>query len=73
MRKGTKLGGAVRSLTIWFNVLLGIAAGIIPVIQEVLPQIKDMMPDNVYKALFAVGIVGNAVLRARTNTALEHK
>lgn len=72
-----KLRGAKRSLTVWFNAAMGAALLVLPdaVSYAVsnLPQIQPYMPDNLYKWLMAVAVVGNFLLRFKTSLPLEHK
>lgn len=66
-----KLAGARKSLTIWFN---GCALALLPLvtnIQDVLPTLQQFAPDIKWFAMAV--ILGNALLRFKTNNGLEHK
>ena len=67
------LTGAMKSLTIWFN---GILLGILPLLDMILesmPQLHDYLPDNIYKMVGVIAVVGNIVLRFKTNQPLKDK
>lgn len=66
-----KLRGALKSLTIWWNVIAGAVLGILPMLQDALPAIQQYVPDIRWAAV--VVIVGNVLLRFKTNTALQDK
>ena len=59
----------VVSKTLWFNALLGAVAALEGSFQVLQPH----MPVNVFAALTVVLTVGNGVLRAVTNTAIQFK
>jgi hypothetical protein len=68
-----KLAGSMRSWTIWFNaILLSLIEGL-PMLQESLPQLQVYLPPGIYTNLTMVLIIGNILLRFRTNTGLQHK
>jgi len=67
------LRGAFKSFTIWFNGLMATALAAIPVATTMLPQLQGTVPDNVYKWMLLATIVGNFILRLKTNKALKDK
>ncbi len=68
-----KLKGTFKSLTIWFN---GVAASIIvgwPYLADSLPQLVDYLTPEAYKSLMGIVILGNILLRFKTNKPLDQK
>lgn len=68
-----KLSGAYKSWVIWFNGLLGSLAVAVPAISDALPQLRHYIPDNTYSAITALLVVGNLILRFKTDKPLEDK
>jgi hypothetical protein len=68
-----KLIGAKRSAVIWFNGLMGVALIGLPVLEENLPQLQGIIPDQWYKYIMGAVIVANILLRFKTKLALENK
>jgi hypothetical protein len=72
-----KLKAAWRSKTVWFNLLLAAAwAGLPDLLVEMgqmLPTIRDYLPQNTYGTLVIVAAVGNTFLRFLTKLPLEAK
>lgn len=64
---------AHKSLTIWFNSAMGAAVVALPMAQDQLPQLQDFLPANLYHYLMGALVVGNIILRFKTNTALADK
>ena len=67
------LRGAYRSLTIWFNSVSGTVLIALPYAQDALPQLSQYLGPHIYKWVAGFIIVGNILLRAKTNTALPEK
>ncbi len=67
------LKGALRSFTIWFNALMAIAVTALPVAQDSFPQLQDYLPTNLYHWAMGALIVGNLLLRVKTNCSLAEK
>jgi hypothetical protein len=66
--------GTHKSTTIWFNtVFVPAAAAALPILLEEVPKLQEYLPENQYKLWMLVLIVGNAVLRFKTDTALADK
>lgn len=64
---------AHRSWTIWFNSAMGAVVVALPMAQDSLPQLQDYLPANLYHYLMGALIVGNILLRFKTNAALADK
>jgi hypothetical protein len=68
--------GAARahtSLTIWFNSLMGALVVGLPYAQDSLPQLQEYLPANLYHDLMGALVVGNILLRFKTDRALADK
>jgi len=68
-----KLLGAIKSLTIWFNTIMGIILAMLPTMLEQLPQLEAYIPPHIYRWLMLLVVVGNVLLRFKTSTALQNK
>lgn len=64
---------AHKSLTIWFNSIMGMAVVAMPALQDQLPQLQGYLPANLYHYAMGMLIVGNIILRFKTNGALADK
>ncbi len=64
---------AHRSLTIWFNSVMGVLVVALPAAQDSMPQLQDFVPANVYHYAMGVLVVGNILLRFKTSGALADK
>lgn len=64
---------AHKSLTIWFNSIMAAAVVALPMLQDQLPQLQGYLPANLYHSAMATLIVGNIILRFKTNGALADK
>lgn len=64
---------AHKSFTIWFNGIMGMAVVFLPLAQEQLPQLQDYLPASLYHYGMGALIVGNIILRFKTNGALADK
>ena len=65
--------GAWKSWTIWFNSALGMFIVALPDIQNSLPQIAQYIPPNIYSYLSVAAVIGNIMLRAKTNKSLSDR
>lgn len=69
--------GAWRSVTIWFNAVLATLLVIVPEAASYavanLPQLQPYIPENVYKLLMLVALVGNIALRFKTSRPLDQR
>lgn len=68
-----KFKGASKSLTVWLNTIALAALPFIDTLQQTLPSLQGSVSGTIYKVLGAVVIVGNILLRFKTNTDLAHK
>ena len=68
-----KLKGAIKSLTIWFNSIAGTAAVALPYAKEQLPALQSYVPHDFFQYAMAAVIIGNIVIRFKTNSSLEQK
>jgi hypothetical protein len=59
-----------KSMTIWFNTVLGSMTAMIPLAMEQLPVLKEYLPVNWYMWALVLLTVGNVIIRARTHTAI---
>lgn len=68
-----KLRGLKKSATIWFNSILASVVIALPLLQDTFTQLQPYLPDNFYKILAVVVIVGNLALRFKTTKDLADK
>ena len=64
---------AHKSLTIWFNGIMGAAVVALPIAQDNFAQLQDYLPANPYHSMMGAVVVGNIILRFKTNGALAEK
>ncbi len=64
---------AHKSLTIWFNSIMGMVVVGLPMAQDSLPQLQDYVPAGLYHYLMGALVVGNIILRFKTTSALAAK
>jgi len=62
-----------KSLTLWFNGLIGSLAVFLPDLLTQLPVVQQYIPGNTYKWLFLFAVFGNVLIRFKTNTAVGLK
>ena len=67
------LKGMRKSLTIWFNSLLLAGLPVFELAHDYLPELQSYLPDNVYKWMGIIVVVGNIALRFRTTKPLKDK
>ena len=65
--------GAFKSFTMWFNAIMATAIAALPSLHDALPSLQQYIDPAFYKHLFVVTIVGNILLRVKTNKALHDK
>ncbi len=65
--------GSFKSFTMWFNGIMASVLASFPVLHDSLPQLADYLTQDIYKKLMAVTVVGNIILRIKTNKALHEK
>lgn len=61
------------SLTIWFNSVVGSVALAMPEAVSAFPQLQEYVSPEFYKQAMVVLLVGNFLLRFRTNRPLRDK
>lgn len=64
---------AHKSLTIWFNSVMGILVVALPMAQDNFAQLQGYLPANFYHYFMGAVIIGNIVLRFRTSAPLSAK
>ena len=62
-----------KSLTIWFNSAVAALAVMLPDLLLQLPAMQAYVPTDIYRWLFIVTVLGNVLIRFRTNTAVGVK
>lgn len=67
------LRGALKSLTVWFSVLLAAAPEALPVIQSNFATIAPYIPDALESKTMHAIALAILLLRLRTTTALHEK
>lgn len=68
-----KLKGLKKSLTAWFNAAFASIVLALPMLQDTFPQLQAYLPDNVYKVMIVIVIVGNFLIRFKTKQDLADK
>lgn len=78
-----KIKRAHKSKTMWFNSLLLCMLPVFELLKESLnvfdyvhtymPELQAYLPDNVYKVMGIIVVIGNVILRMATKTSLEDK
>ena len=68
-----KLARLHKSLTFWFNVLMSFLAFGIPELLNALPTVAAYIPAPTYGKVLLATVLGNLVLRFKTNRALQDK
>ena len=64
---------AHKSMTIWFNGVIGSVALFLPDLIAVMPEIQQYMEAPDYATWMKVLLVGNVILRFRTSKAMRDK
>lgn len=62
-----------KSVTLWFNSVVATVALVLPELALQLPAMKDHIPDDLYRWLFILTILGNVLIRLRTTTPVGLK
>jgi len=68
-----KLQKVHKSATIWFNGIGTIVLSGLPLVQDQFPQLQGYIPEKFYHYGMGVLIIGNILLRFKTNKPLEQK
>lgn len=77
------LFGAKKSITIWFNGVIGAIWSVVTLIQanpefiatfqDSLPQLQQYLTPGLYQNITALLVIGNIILRFKTNNSLADK
>lgn len=67
------LKGALRSVTVWFNVMFAMFAENFDTIRDSLPQMQSYMTPAMFGKLTITCVVINLLLRAKTKQSLAAK
>jgi hypothetical protein len=62
-----------KSKTIWFHSVIAAIVIFIPELADALPQLQPYVPDNMFKYLTEVSVIGGIILRFFTSTKLSDK
>ena len=65
--------GAFKSVTVWFNTVVGTFVLVLPDIQASMPDLAQHLPNSVYRWLAIGLVVSNIALRAKTRLPLTAK
>lgn len=65
--------GSLRSWTMHFNAYLGLAWAALPSLQDQFPTLQPYLPAKPYQVGMAIVIIGNVLLRIKTQTSLADK
>lgn len=68
-----KLKGARKSLTIWLNAIAAGAVAALPYAADQLPQLQPYLGADLYQKIGFAIVVGNMILRFKTNQGLHEK
>lgn len=68
-----KLKRVHKSMTIWFNAIVATAVLSLPDMLAYAPQLKEYLPDDIYKQGMFLLVLGNFLLRIRTSKDLADK
>ena len=69
----TTLRGMKKSWVIWFNGVLIAALPMFEMTILVLPQLQEFLPENMYKIVGLIAVVGNLLLRFKTTSSLKDR
>ncbi|HEX4918036.1 MAG TPA: hypothetical protein VFV43_09090 [Limnobacter sp.] len=68
-----QIRGAIRSLTVQFNALMGCVIVALPDLMQAMPAFQEFMGEDAYKKLSAILVLGNILLRGKTNKPLAER
>lgn len=68
-----KIAGMYRSMTIWFNSLVGMVVIGLPEIKYSFPELQSYLPEGFFRYAMGALIIGNIFLRFKTNKGLQDK
>lgn len=67
------LSGAFKSVTVWFNTVVGTFVLVLPEIQAALPDMAQYLPSDLYRWLALGLVLSNLALRVKTRLPLTAK
>lgn len=68
-----KIAGMYKSMTMWFNGLIGMALVGLPEIKSSFPELQSYLPEGFFKYSMGALIIGNILLRFKTTKGLQDK
>jgi uncharacterized membrane protein len=67
------LKGSLKSLTIWFNGILLALLPFMEYLKDSLPQLQEWLGDDLYRTVGLIVVIGNILLRYKTNKPVSEK
>lgn len=68
-----KLAGAKRSLTVWFNGVVGVVVPSLPMLGDNIPAMQPYLTQHLYQWIGGIVVFANIALRFKTTQPLENK
>lgn len=68
-----KLRGLKKSLTAWFNAVFASVVIALPMLQDTFSQLQAYLPENIYRVMIIIVIIGNFMIRFKTTSDLADK
>lgn len=68
-----KLRNIYKSWVVWFNAAMVALPFALDALSAQLPAMQSVMPPNIYMYVYIVTVVGNVLLRFKTNKSLADK
>jgi len=69
----SRIKGALRSVTIWFNALVGAAIILLPDAATSLSGLQPYIPHNIFQWTMGIVVAANIILRFHTKLDLKDK
>jgi cytochrome b561 len=69
----TTVRGALKSWTVWFNTLAGMAVVSLPTMMETFPQLEGYLSHKTYHFAMGALVAANILLRVKTSVSLARK
>ena len=67
------LKGSLKSLTIWFNGILLALLPLMEYLKDSLPQLQEWLGPDLYRTVGLIVVIGNILLRYKTNKPVSEK
>lgn len=67
------LKGSLKSLTIWFNGILLALLPLMEYLKDSLPQLQEWLGADLYRTVGLIVVIGNILLRYKTNKPVSEK